>query len=360
MRAYHLVDPSGGAIDTVRVQTTNGTTVNQPLLVKTAALTLDSSWSPYVQGTIVCVQPSSAVVAQLDPRTGLVVKFTLRQVVDGVTTDQAWQLLVRARSVDWLTGELTLTVSSFDALWTEYADGATLNGVGSAATLDTILNWSLVNSYYPGRTYMTLTTAQNISFSTADQVWSAGQTAWDYSQSLIDAAGAWARIDEAGNQWLTMANQAYDAFTSVGPDTSTHYLNDSAQITALVDRIDRDDQWWANYVVMTFNGNTTAGTGAAQIASASGVGSGFGQFRKTLGVQRPTKLPSAGTPAASLLTRAQRRGLTLAVTALADITARPCQTWSVAYGDATHAGPVQSVNLQLPDGLMTLALNATS
>jgi hypothetical protein len=317
-----------------------------PIKVKSASLALDCTWQPYCQATFVCVQPASSQLASIDPRNPLMLRFTLRQIADGVTTDQQWNLMVRARSIDWLSGEMTLTAASYDAQKTEYAaGGAAVDQATGGENMATIITGFDPLVWWPAGSF-TQATIAGPSFTKADQVWQPGVTLADYESAFLDAGNARAWVDELGQDWLATIGWSLDS--------TTHYLNDATLIKSVADEISRDNPAWANYVVVVYQGQVTTATGGQQNVQA---GSTPNQFRKALIVNRPGKLPSTGNAATKILNAATTRGRTLNITAVADITVRPNQTWSVAYGDQSLTGKVQSVSFQLPAGEMSMLVN---
>jgi hypothetical protein len=127
------------------------------LSVKSTTLTLDDSWSPYAQATLVCYAPSIEVLEALDPRKGLRVAVTFVQRWGDENGDwnsfgyrapivRTFDLSLRERAVDKQTGEMTLTLASDEALLLDYALVATAadqTPVGLQSSFRSIVNYVL-------------------------------------------------------------------------------------------------------------------------------------------------------------------------------------------------------------------------
>ena len=128
-----------------------------PLSVKSAEVTLDDAWTPYVQATLVCYAPSIETLEALDPRKGLRVNVTLSQSWGDASGNwnsfgyrapvtRTFNLSLRERAVDKKTGEMTLTLASDEALLLDYALVATTPDaapLASQSSLRSIVNYVL-------------------------------------------------------------------------------------------------------------------------------------------------------------------------------------------------------------------------
>jgi len=128
-----------------------------PLAIKQASVTMDDSWSPYVQATLVCSAPSIETLEALDPRDGLRVNLTLTQAWgDGgvnwnifgyrAPVTRTFNLSLRDRTVDKRTGEMTLELASDEALIQDYSLVATApdtTPLAYQASLRAIVNYVL-------------------------------------------------------------------------------------------------------------------------------------------------------------------------------------------------------------------------
>jgi hypothetical protein len=90
--------------------------------VKTGTVTMDESWSPYVQATLVCSVPSVEAVAALDPRAEIRVTVTVEQAFGDEDGDwnggyrapvrRTFMLMLRGRAINRKTAEMALDLSS--------------------------------------------------------------------------------------------------------------------------------------------------------------------------------------------------------------------------------------------------------
>lgn len=100
--------------------------------VKSGTLTLDDSWAPYGQGSVVCYAPGQLVIEAINPLAtgGLRVSATITHTFgtgtewnniarDPVT--RTFNLALRVIEVDHNTGEMTLTLESDEALLRDFA-----------------------------------------------------------------------------------------------------------------------------------------------------------------------------------------------------------------------------------------------
>jgi hypothetical protein len=127
------------------------------LSVKSTSITLDDSWSPYAQATLVCYAPSIEILEALDPRKGLRVKVTVVQRWGDENGDwnsfgyrapvvRTFDFSLRERAVDKQTGEMTLTLASDEALLLDYALVATTadqTPIGLQSSFRSIVNYVL-------------------------------------------------------------------------------------------------------------------------------------------------------------------------------------------------------------------------
>lgn len=97
-----------------------------------AKITVDDSWSPYVQATLTCWTPDESVLDLLDPRDGVRVVVTVGKTFgdwnpSGIYTDQerVLNLVLRGRDVDHNAGQITLTLESDEALLQDFGLVAT-------------------------------------------------------------------------------------------------------------------------------------------------------------------------------------------------------------------------------------------
>lgn len=101
----------------------------QTLDVVSGNLTLDDSWSPYVQGSLVCTAPADSVIETIDPR--LTQRVTV-VVTENFGTGTQWNptaqspvsrtfnLALRARAVSAVDQTMTLTLESDESLLQDF------------------------------------------------------------------------------------------------------------------------------------------------------------------------------------------------------------------------------------------------
>lgn len=109
--------------------------------VREVEVTLDDAWEPYGQVSLECWTPSKDVLDLIDPRTpGLRLTVTL---TDGTFT-RTFNVGLRSRSVDHITGTMTITGATDEALLQDYVRVAT-NVDSSAAAYQSNLR-TLINN----------------------------------------------------------------------------------------------------------------------------------------------------------------------------------------------------------------------
>jgi hypothetical protein len=362
----------------------------QPLTVKSATVTLDEGWSPYVQGDLLCVIPDPDTLALLDPRTDppprlwldLVTAYVIAARVAQITLDYYGRTLaalstkytgrklsaisadygtayntgvvlppvtrrfdvhVRSRTTDLVTGELRLTVASDEQLMQDYAQ---LFATPSTPATNTVRDAvALVLAYtVPGAV---LPAGPDAPIDPAAAPWGPGVYGWDYLSPLVTAAELRLWCDESRVWHLDVP------FTGTG---GTLALAAATNLVRATEDMSRDGDWYAA-VYVSWQTTTEAGTGKPLTPGAAA-----GRLRgRTLAVRYPdTPYPAGLTPspmdtARALLTRAQTRGRVLTLDALSDYTATPGQAVTVTVpGRVVVAGMVSAVSWGFPDDEMTV------
>lgn len=313
------------------------------------SITFDRTWSPYVQATVVCAPPTAADLTKIDPRAGVRFLANWRQIdlETGAVVNRPLNLSVRARTRAYVVGDgevLTLTLASDESL---AQDWASENGLGPGNGLSTsyCVTYALgqVWENEPGQGTFTIETGAADPTVSADASWVPGTAAWDYMAGLVEVAGAWLYCDEVRG-W----HYAPPLFTA---DTTTHAITDTDHIVDVQDVIDRADPTFGNYAVVSYldstssTGNTYVGAGPVVVP------------RKTLVVARNRKKPSTGNAATGIRASAIKRGRSLTVNALAEIAARPNQTWATTFQGVAWTGALQGVTFDFTTGLMSMKLN---
>lgn len=332
-----------GQIDTVAVQNYYNDTIDVPLLVKAATVTMDRTWSPYCQASIVCVQPTAAQLAQIEPRTGMRVRFELTQTVDGIdAAPQYFDLDLRGFSLDWSTGEVTLDCASNELWARDFGLNQASPQYAVAGTTSTTLSALVTGSYRMPPTLSTLGLGSNPAVT--DPLWQPGQSWADYVAPVVEAAGAWLYCDEQGRFRLT-------APTWVA-DTAVRTITDAAHIRSVVETVSRDDPTWSTTAVVSYTPRDGQGSTTFDVSRYGG----DDVWGKLTLLARIGSKPTAGA-ANAVVDRMRGRGRNLVVDCMLDIAARPNQSWSVAYQGLSRTGKAQSVAMSLPDGTMQLSVN---
>lgn len=243
-----------GTIDQVAVQDVYDQSVDVPLFVKSASITMDRTWSPYCQASLVCVQPSAAQLALIDPRTGMRARFQLTATVDDVAVaPQYFDLGIRSTSLDWDTGELTLSCAS-DEAWTQdvgLLTAAPQYAVAGATSTD--LRTLVLNTFpLPYVNTQPSTTGMGANPTVVDPLWQPGQSWADYVTPAVEAAGAWLYCDEAAVFHLTAPSWVADA--------TARTLTDAAHIKSVLETVSRDDPTWATSAVVSYTPKDTGAT----------------------------------------------------------------------------------------------------
>lgn len=309
------------------------------LAVRDLSVTLDKSWAPYCQAQLTLQTPGAANILGIEPRQGLRTRFTMgMDDLQGNVFSFPFDLALRSRSLDWAAGTATLTATSDEALWQDFASatsgGAQPNTRAAAQTVAGVLG------YDDGARYLEVAGAPSVA-NDVDTIWAPGTTAWDYASQQAESGGAWLYSDERGV--FRYAPQTYS------PDTTLRTFDDKVVIN-VVDSVSRDDGTWANYAVVVFQPDE--GT-----TSYVDNGAGGTDPRRAIVVTRPFKKPTGTTAAATIRTKAQKRGRSLTVTAIADIRCRPNQPALVSYQGQSFNGTIRAVTFSLPAGTMTATVD---
>jgi len=359
---------------TARVNVTGGL-----LDVKSATVTMDEAWSPYVQATLTCAAPAGSVLERIDPR-----KQTLRgQVVlhrrfggsdpasvlstawagkrardvttllagkraRDVTADhfypwndfgvrasqyRAFNLSVRSRQRGHKDGEIVLALASDEALLQDYGLVDITPYAPSLSSIRTVVGSVLTRigrALAPG-------TADGV-IDPAASKWMPGVKAWDYLAPIVQSAQLRLWCDENGIFHLSTA-------TEVQPGNLV--LSQGGSIVDATDTIDRDGDDWYDSVVIVYQWTDAAGVTqtAYDIASTPG-------YSKTLTLTYEQPYPGPGA-AQGVLNRALGRGRSLGPTVVSDYTATPGQPVVVNLDDTpTQTGYLSSVAWSWPQAEM--------
>ncbi|MFD6091321.1 hypothetical protein ACFWGN_04275 [Oerskovia sp. NPDC060338] len=339
-------------------------------------VTLDESWSPYVQGTVQIPLPAQEVLDAIDPRVDARVRLTLRCVfgepwpVSALTADvggsvaastaagagsvaavtaryarpynlagmrpstrRRLNLGVRSRPVDRLAGTVVLTLASDEALMQDYGLVSTVAIAPDAPTVReaVLLVLSRVGGVLaPG--------AQDAAIEADAAAWTPGTSGWDYLTPLVQAAGLRLWCDEGGAWQLTQP---------LAPAPGALAFSTSTNLTRLEDTIDRDAGLWYDAVVVIYRWRDGAGTEQTRYDVA-----GLPRPRRTYTVTFERPFPGPGA-AAALLARARGRGRVYAPSAVSDYSATPGQVATItAPGAPIQTGMASRVSWSLDEDTM--------
>lgn len=348
--------------------------------VKTASVTLDRTWSPYIAATLTLPKPVEATLSLLDPRTRPRVSIFLSQdfgdsekvslltslfgglTVAAVTTAWTGQFLsertaeyfepwnasliipstrrdlnlgVRTTTVDHNTGEVTLELASDEALLQDYALVAFENFTPGYMTVKAAVNDALSRI----GAVLQVTALDGTVEATATD-WEPGQTAWDYIAPLLTSAALRLYCDEQRFWYLVEDNAVVDGAL---------VLTDTETIVQATDGISRDDRWYDAVVITYTFRDPLTGTTTVNVDTAQG-----DTVTKVLSLEYSTAYPGPGA-AARVLSRATGLGRVQSVQAVNDYNATPGQQARISLpGTLENIGTVQSIVWNLPSDIMAV------
>ena len=343
-----------------------------PLNVQSATVTLDDSWSPYVQAAVVCTTPATTVLARMDPREAVRVRLTLVQAFgDGTPlADQgtgdvaaldaayggslaAWSaqwakpfnqnmrasvrrhldLSLRRRDLDVAAGTMTLELASDEAALQDAALVSTTSATPGGSSLIAAVGTGLA------RVGAALTdNAGDVTDLDPDSLaWTPGTSAWDYLAPLVDASGRRLWCDEMRSWHLGLPGQPKRGEVRVTPIQ-----------TDQTDTIDRDGDWYDS-VVVEYRWTDSGGVDHVRYDSA-----GPANATRTMFVQWDRPWVRAGA-AQALLNRAQGRARSVVVDGVSDYSAEPGKAVNVTLPDGLFvSGSVLAVQWRFPEDVMTV------
>lgn len=352
----------------------------QEIDVIDASVTLDETWAPYAQAELTIALPNETVLDLLDPRNDVRVSIYMTQTfgnsdqVSVLTTQfggqtcaavtTAWtglflyeisaqhyypfnafglraattrslNLTLRERRLDYANSEVSLTLSSDEALLQDYALVQNTNYVPNTTSVRYIIQYvlSLI-----GRT-LTDGSADG-TFAADAGIWEPGQNAWDYLQPLIQAAGLRLYCDE---------NRVWYLVSDVTNIPGSIQLAYTGTVTDANETISRDSTDWYDAVVIKYEYVDGSGNTIVAYDSASTLG-----FSKVLNLTYDTAYPGAGA-AARVLARAQGRGRVNDISAISDYSAAPGIEASITMPFVdTQVGNLSAVTWNYPNDEMTV------
>lgn len=345
-----------------------------------AEVTLDESWSPFVQGRLTIPMPDAATYAALDPRNDARVRMLWRQSF--VASER-----VSALTAEHGGGQLSALTAAYagsraSSVSSDY--GTPLNAFGmrggSSRRFDLAVrgripnfrdrtltielqgdemllqDFALVDTapYFPNTTSVRQIVVGVLSrigatlspgtddgtIDPAASAWNPGVSGWDYVAPLVQKAGLRLWCDERRNWRLTT-----DAVTvpRVLALSNARNLTDGSASTS------RDADEWCDAVVVKYSWTDAAGAQQTRYDVASTAG-----YSKVQTVEYDnTPYPGPGA-AARILARALNKGQTLDLTALSDYTAEPGVSFIAELATGDQAGAISSVSWRLPDNVMRI------
>lgn len=347
-----------------------------PLAIKSATISRDEEWSPYVQADLTITTPSAEVVALLDPRGAQIVvdlvvteawkgylpvsslsRYFRGQPVSAVSAlgpisnisekltlqwntpestlpdvARALHLWLRSRPRDLGNGEMTLTLVSGEMLLQDYAPVSAMEYDPGTNYVRPIVEQVLARL---GFTLEPIDDPDTSSVAVDAVLWLPGVSAWDYLEPLLQVANRRLYCDELGRWWL-------EDRRTVKPGNASLTLGVDA-ITAAADDIDRDE--WADAVVVTYSWRDEDGNDRRDydIAQASPTPSRVAHF------EYDTARPGSGA-AKRLLRRTRTKGRGFEATIVSDYTIDPGMTATVITdGGEPLAGYITRTVWNLPD-----------
>lgn len=350
---------------------------NVELGLREGQLTFDESWSPYIQGSILCPLPADPTdLEPLDPRLGARLEvrvqrdfgdtwsnadFTaahtaptsnadLTAAYGGWTNAQITAQFFKpwnpfgVRESQFLTADLGIRSRRIDhADKTVAFDLASDEALLQDVTLLAEEPYSLAADT-TGRALVNFVLAEigaELEPGTFDFVidadatqWLPGVDAYRYLQPVLEANAARLWCDERRRWWLTERE----------PSTIGHLTlssGDNGNLVAADDTIDRDGAEWFGSVVIRYRWVDSEGATHQAWDTA-------GTEYPTLSLDREQPYPGPGA-AAAMLDRARGRGRVLNERAVSDYNARPGQSFTASLpGTPVQTGVVQGVAFEWP------------
>lgn len=309
------------------------------LRLKSATITLDEEWTPYVQATLLCAVPLDYRL--IDPRLAHRATLTIRKLTPAniVLTTKTFDLQIRTRDVDRTAGEMTLTLESDESQLQDWKRP----GAPASTTTGTIQDYvaARITTSIPGATILQVgaTTALPSPY-----IWNPGVSAWETCDGLVKLAG------------LRLWSESGKAFTlAPAPALVGGIINLSGEddVTLASDKLTRDGSdptSYADHVVVEYRYTDTTVTPNIQRTQYDSAGPQTDP-RKTIFVRfAETRPPAAGGAAAAIRARALTRGRNVQVTAISNYDATPGKTVNIALlGEALITKVIRSVSFRFSD-----------
>lgn len=354
---------------------------NVLLPVKQMSVRIDETWSPYVQGNIVCALPDDLDLTLLDPRENARVHVELKQsfgrrwplaeltalagsgsMADltavmggaplGQLTNQLYRpwnafgvrapaprrfdLFVTERTVDHVAAEITLRVASGEALLQlkGLVDSVRYTNTGPTtvrALTQFVLTRLLGATLEPG--------TEDAAVAAEQTEWLPGVSGWEYLTAIVEQADLRLWCDERGRWRLTER-------APLTPGQLTLRTGPSGTLTSARDIISREREYAADAVVVTYRWTDDAG---AQQLSYDVAGDATGDVYS---IVREQRYPGPGA-AESILRRSRGRGRELELLAVSNYEATTGQAFLATLPNTPiQTGVVAAVEWNLPEAEM--------
>lgn len=260
-----------------------------------------------------------------------------RSYPDGINTNhrRAFDLNLRARTVDLNAGTVALTLASDEALLQDYALVAVNNFSPASLQLRNVIKevLALTGGYLAEG-------ATDAPVDAGAALWQPGQTAWDYLTPLVQEAGLKLYCDEQ-----RLFHLVEDTFTQPG----LAELWSIETIKQLNETIDRENGEWFDAVIVKYTWTDAIGATIINYDTAA-----LPDFTRAQLIEYATNYPGPGA-AQRILDRAIARGRQLGVTAVANNAIEPsmaCDVYITGY--PTYQGYVKAVTWNYPGDEMTV------
>lgn len=237
---------------------------------------------------------------------------------------------IRAITRDYQTGMSTVQLASDEALLQDYAHTSATAYTPATSDVRTLVNYVL------GLIGASLVTGTTTGTFGSDVKWTPGQSAWDFINPIVQKAGLALYCDENRKWYLINPTATAGALV----------LTDTSNVTELTASLDRSRDWFDACVIEYAWNNGTASQKSYDIHAPIG----WSKVKKI--TYNDTPFPGTGA-AQAIVERAQTRGYTYTVDAIANYDARPRQTLTVdVTGEPLLGAVTASITWSQPDDRM--------
>lgn len=315
------------------------------LTVTGGRVTIDESWSPYIQARLTLIDVDATTYEDLDPRVtpNPAVTITLESTFGAWNafsrddTEFTAELQVRARTRDSRTGEVTITLESDEARAQDYKQLDPAGGIDFfPAPWDLLVN-DLLDSI--GKTLTSY--PDDLDAYSPGWYWETGQSLWDAPEAALQQAGLRLYADEAGD-WHLVHNPVNDeAVITLSPDPGDNITELESEITL------NGSDAYADAVVVVYRWTDNLGVSQVEMDVAQEP-----SWSNALTIEYDNvQYPGSGA-AARILARQLLLGQTKPVTAISNYDVRPGKWVAIQDTDGWAAGRCVSVVWDLENRTM--------